>query len=396
MKKFMYVAAAAALLAGCGVSEAEKFGYKGSDLDGNDKMFFSTGPAVTNWVPARVLSVYEEYEMSPEETALVKAAGVIEPSASLKSVPDGYKKLYEEPWFVTWQKDSECFGVKGVNGFISHFNEDKKVWETSETYFSSYYDDEASALAALADMRRRIAEGFSPKRFHDFDKCWIAEYLRLRVMCLVGQKADGKWSCMLDINDKCNPGCGRWEPVPAQEERLADYNYRKAFKAWKENRAKVLAANHEAVEKARAEKGITLFGPEVVPFDAGDGRKVYQRVGSLPAEDVKDRDAFWQKKLAALEEASGVTFEGEVVREQAPSGHEVLGIAASSDLYDVRLDMAFPPPVVKEKPEDSAAAGASEGGQMEPPSQVIEWRELCIEKILPGFTVPARPQPPKH
>jgi len=396
MKKLVFAAGAAALLAGCGVNEAEKFGYRGADLDENDRMFFSTGPAVTNWVPARVLSVCEEYEISPEETALVKAAGVIEPSSTFESAPEGYAKLHEEPWFVTWQKDSESFGVKGVNGFISHFNEDKNVWETSETYFSSYYDDEASALAALADMKKRIADGFGPKKFYDFDKCWVAEYLRLRVMCLVGQKADGKWSCMLDINDKCKPGCGQWEPVPAQEERLADYKYRKAFKAWKEERAKVLAANHEAVEKARAEKGLELLGADVAPFDAGDGRKVYQRVGSLPVEEVKDRDAFWQEKLAALAKATGVTFDGEAAKEESPSGHEVLGIAASSDLYDVRLDMAFPPPAAEEKPEGEAAAEGTEGEQMEPPPQVVEWRELCIEKTLPGFTVPPRPQPPKR
>ncbi len=395
MKKLMIVAASAALLAGCGVSEAEKFGYRGADLDEGDMMFFSTGPTVTNWVPARVLSVCEEYEISPEEAALVKAAGVIEPSSSFETAPEGYAKLHDEPWFVTWQKDAENFGIKGVNGFISHYNEEKKIWETSETYFSSYYDDEAGALAALADLKKKIGEGFAPKKFHEFDRCWVAEYLRLRVMCLVGQKADGKWSCMLDINDKCRPGCGQWEPVPAQEERLADYKYRKDLAAWKAARAKAIAANHEAIEKLRAEKGIELFGAGVAPFDAGDGRKVYQRIGSIPVEEVKDREAFWQEKLAALAKSAGVTFEGEVAKEQVPSGHEVRGLAASSDIYDVRLDMAFPPPPA-DKSDGEAAAETPEGEQMEPPPQIIEWRELCIEKMLPSFAVPPRPQPPKR
>ncbi len=398
MKKLMIFAAAAALLAGCGVNEAEKFGYTGADLEGDDKMFFSTGPTVTNWVPARVLSVCEKYEITPEEAALVKAAGVIEPSSSFEKVPEGYKKIHEEPWFVTWQKDSENFGVKGVNGFISHFDEDKKIWETSETYFSSYYDNEASALAALAALKKTIAEGYSPKRFHDFDNCWIAEYRRMRVMCLVGQKADGKWSCMLDINDKCKIGCGQWEPVPMQEERLADYKYRKALTAWKAERARLIAANHEAVEKARVAKGLALFGDEVTPFDAGDGRKVYQRMGSAPLEEVKDRDAFWNEKLAALAKATGVTFEGEAAREQSPSGHEVRGLLATNELYDVRLDMAFPPPPA-EKPAEEKPAEASEqpdGEQQEEPPQIVEWREICIEKTLPGFVVPPRPQPPKR
>ena len=222
MKKTMIAAAMVALFAGCGENEAKKFGYKGVDLSDNGKMFFTAGLAVTNWVPTRVLSVSEEYPMSPDETAVIAASGVITPSDSFEKVPDGYAKASEEPWFVTWTKESENFGRKGVNGFISHWDEDKNVWETSETYFSSYYSDEASALAALAETRKAFAEKYSPKRFHDFDKCWIAEYLRLRVMCLVGQKPDGTWSCMLDINDKCRPGCGQWEPVELQAERLAD------------------------------------------------------------------------------------------------------------------------------------------------------------------------------
>ena len=231
MKRLMMAAVVAALAAGCVKNEAERFGYRGADVSDDDKMFFTTGLAVTNWVPARVLSVCEEYPMSPDETAVIAAAGVITPSDSFEKVPDGYAKASEEPWFVTWTKESENFGRKGVNGFISHWNEDKNVWETSETYFSSYYSDESAALVALAETRKIFAEKYSPKRFHDFDKCWIAEYLRLRVMCLVGQKSDGTWSCMLDINDKCRPGCGQWESVEMQAERLADYKYRKAMSA---------------------------------------------------------------------------------------------------------------------------------------------------------------------
>ena len=70
----------AALFAGCFKNEAERFGYKGTDLADDDKMFFTTGLGVTNWVPARVLSVCEEYPMSPDETALIAAAGVIAPA----------------------------------------------------------------------------------------------------------------------------------------------------------------------------------------------------------------------------------------------------------------------------------------------------------------------------
>ena len=71
MKQLIFIAAAAAILAGCRKSEAERFGYKGADLHDDDKMFFTTGPTVTNWLPARVLSVCEEYPMSAEEDALI-------------------------------------------------------------------------------------------------------------------------------------------------------------------------------------------------------------------------------------------------------------------------------------------------------------------------------------
>ena len=73
MKKLMMVTAVAALVAGCAKNEAERFGYKGADIADDDNMFFTTGPTVTNWVPARVLSVCEEYPMSPDEEAIIEA-----------------------------------------------------------------------------------------------------------------------------------------------------------------------------------------------------------------------------------------------------------------------------------------------------------------------------------
>ena len=399
MKKTMIAAAMVALLAGCGENEAKRFGYKGVDLSDDDNMFFTTGLAVTNWVPARVLSVCEEYPISPDEAALIAAAGVITPSESFEKVPEGYAKASEEPWFVMWTKESENFGRKGVNGFISHWNEDKNVWETSETYFSSYYPDEAGALAALAETRKIIGDKFSPKKFHDFDKCWVAEYLRLRVMCIVGQKPDGTWSCMLDINDKCRPGCGQWEPVEAQAERLADYKYRKALAAWRAEKAKILEGNHAAVEKLRAEKGLALLGAEAREFESQDGRKAYVRIGTCDAASVTNRLEFWKEKAEALAAATGVVFEGEPTSEEDPSGYVALGLVASSELYDVRLDIAFPRPAdakeEAEKPAEEKPEG--ENAEEEPaPKPSVEWRELCFEKMQPGFAIPPRPQPPKR
>ena len=388
----MAAAAVAALVAGCRDDEAKRFGYKGADLAEEEKMFFSTGPSVTNWVPARVLTVFEEYPISPEESALIKAAGVVEPGAPLEKIPEGYEKFADEPWFVTWtKKDSVNFGKKGVNGFVSHYDEDKKVWETSETYFSSYYDDEASALAALADIRKAVADGFSPKRFHDFDKCWVAEYLRIRVMCLVGQKPDGKWSCMLDIQDKNRSGCGQWEPVDAQEERLAAYKYRKALVAWKEAKAKAVADNHAAVEKARAERGLELFGGETGKFETSEGGTAYQRLGAKPAAEVAGREEFWKERVAALSKATGVAFGAEPTKQDDPSGFAVWYAVASSDIYDARLDVAFPP----EKKADEPGRKPEEGEEPAPEPQA-QWRELCFEKVLPGFEPPPRPEPPKR
>ena len=395
MKQLIFIVAAAAILSGCRKSEAERFGYKGADLHGDDKMFFTTGPSVTNWVPARVLSVCEEYPMSAEEDALIAAAGVVRPGEPMENIPEGYDKFADEPWFVTWKRDTESFGKKGVDGFISHYNEDRNVWETSETYFSTYYQDEAAALAALAELRKTVGGKFAPKKFYDFDKCWVAEYLRLRVMCVVGQKPDGTWSCMLDIQDKNRSGCGQWEPVEAQAERLADYKYRKDYAAWKTAKTKALADNHAAVEKARAEKGIELFGEGVAPFETDDGRFAYRRFGACAPDEVKDREEFWKAKLEALAKATGTVFEGEVEKQDAPSGYSIWAITASSDIYDVRLDMAFPP--AEEKKDGEAEGGKSaEDSAEEAPKPQVEWRELCFEKTLPGFAIPPRPQPPRR
>ena len=336
--------------------------------------------------------------MSPDETALIAAAGVIAPGEPLEKAPEGYEKSTEEPWFVMWTKKSSNFGREGVNGFISHWNEDKNVWETSETYFSSYYSDEAGALKALDETRKAIADKFSPKKFHDFDKCWVAEYVRLRVMCIVGQKPDGTWSCMLDINDKCRTGCGQWEPVEAQAERLADYKYRKAMVAWRAEKAEVVKKNHEAVEKIRAEKGLALLGEGSREFDADDGRKAYVLSGACDASSVTNKLEFWKAKADALAAATGVAFEGEPTTEDDPSGYTIMGASASNDIYDVRLDIAFPPPAQVGE-EDGKPAEKAEGENAEEeqaPKPMVEWRELCFEKMQPGLAIPPRPQPPQR
>ncbi|MBQ5530622.1 MAG: hypothetical protein IIT98_01270, partial [Kiritimatiellae bacterium] len=81
-------AAAAFALAGCGEREyvdpeALAFGYKGLDLKSTNTMYLAVSAAETNWVPERVLSVFEKYDWAPEEKALLTAAGAPVPCEAL-------------------------------------------------------------------------------------------------------------------------------------------------------------------------------------------------------------------------------------------------------------------------------------------------------------------------
>ncbi|MBP5285439.1 MAG: hypothetical protein ILO34_04945 [Kiritimatiellae bacterium] len=368
-KKALAFSAIAAILAGCaGKNEAELFGYKGADLEDGEMSYFTTAPTVTNWVPSRVLNVLEAYGLSKEENDLVALAGVVQPGEPLAEIPAGYGKSAEEPWFTTWTRETESFGKKGVAGFISHFDEERGQWETSETYFSSYWPSKDEALAALDSLKAEISSKCAPKRYYDFDSCWVAEYVRLRVMGVVGQKADGTWSCMLDIQDKNRPGCGQWEDPGAQSERLADYKYRKNLAAWKAAKDKAVLGNHEKVEAMRKERGIELFGDSARAFDADDGRKVYVRGGYFDMSNAVE-EAVWREKLEGLEKATGTEFSGEISKRDHDGKYSVWGAGWSSDIYEVRLDMAFP-------------ADGEKG----------EWRELCFEIVQDGFSIPPRPK----
>ena len=382
MNKIIAVMSFAAVIAGCSCdpepTEAERFGYKGRDLENQDeKMFFSTGPGVTNWVPSRVLMVSERYDFTSNELALVSAAGVITPAESFEKLPDGFTAMSREPWFTTWAKDTEAFGKKGSAGFISHYNDAKRLWETGEAYFSTYYGSESEAVKALAELEPEVSK-FGPMKFHRFDNCWVAEFLRLRVMGLCGQRADGTWTCMLSVNDKCNSGCGPWEPVEAQQERVDEIAFRAEVKAWREVVDRRSMENHAAVTNKAASAGLPLFGEEAVPQAAGDGRMLYV-VGGLISTSNTVGAAVWEAKIAELTRASGVTFgEREAVSNDV---YEIWTANGSNDLFTVRLDMAFPVPATND------VAGAERGGQ---------WRGLCFENIQPGFEPPPAPQRKKR
>jgi len=378
MKKLLIVSLFAAAFVGCSEkpTEAQLFGYKGQDLeDKDDKMFFSTGPGVTNWVPTRVLSVFEQYDFTADELAVIAAAGVIQPSKALKTIPEGYVEKSKEPWFTNWSRDNEAFGRKGVAGFISHWNEEQKEWETGETYFSSYYDSEAQAVAALGELEQNLVK-FNPKKFHRFEKCWIAEYVRLRVMGLAGQRPDGTWTCMLDIQDKCDTGCGQWEPVEAQQERVDEVEYHKLLTAWKAEVAQLAKRNHEAVQLKARELKLPLFGEGVEPRAAGDGRMVYVDGGMLASNVVAQ--SVWDEKAAALESATGAKLS--TVMKQDEEMYTVWSAVGTNELFTVRLDMALSKPSTNTL--ESAPAPETPG----------EWRQLCFENVMPGFVPPPAPQ----
>lgn len=395
-----------AVLAGCGgpgrePTEAELLGYKGEDLvDQTNLTFLVTAPAITNWIPERVVSVFEKYEFTEDELGVVEALGVLMPGESYPALPEGYATETDGPWFAYWTKPVESLGFKGVVGVLTHFDEDKKVYETGESYFSSYWESKEEALAALAKIRAVFAEKFRVKKFHEISDGWVAEYVRLGLMGVVGQKADGKWSCMIDVRDKCRTGCGAWESIEEQADRRARYDYAKAMKAWKTAVADVLEKNHDAVVSAMEARGLAGFaglGAETAAGDSADGRKVKVVTGTCDsATDALSLtnaiESAWNDCVATVEKAVGVKFE-DAVSKQGEEGVEAWWSAmGKNDLFEVRLDVAVPvaPPATEPQPADTEDGEQSSPEMPERPSG--QWRIIYVEVFQPGLEMPPRPE----
>lgn len=388
-------AAALSTMTGC-KTQAERFGYKGEDLaDPEARTFVVTAPAVTNWVPERVLTVIEKYDLSAEERRLVETVGVLMPGASYEAIPDSYKKDGEEPWFVWWAKPSESLGLKnGRAGVLSHFNEDKKVWETNESYFSTYWKTKEEAQAALAVLRAELERNHGVKMFHPLDNGWIAEYVRLCVMGVVGQKADGSWSCMLDFRDKCNVGCGPWEPVPDQQERLVQYRHAKAVREWKVKLAAALAQNRELVEKAAAEKGLAGL-PGATPFGTAENGQTILAIGGAGEPQKTDEamdeafKALWSARVEELEKGLGVTaVQAEPVKQEVPNQGFYWSQFFQGPLYQARLEAVKP----LVPAEAQKTGGEAEETASETPAVAPQWRILFTETLQPGIVLPQKPQ----
>ena len=375
----------ALVICGCckGPSEAELFGYKGEDLNDDEQHYFLTGSGETNYVPARVLNVYESYELTSNELAVIAAAGVIVPSKLLQEIPAGYKVEEKGPWFTIWTKEAENLGFKGVNGFISHFNDDKKVWETSETYFSSYWDSKEAAEKALATVKETL-KGYGVKKFHNFSDSWIAEYVRLRVMGVVGQKPDGKWSCMLDIQDKCAIGCGQWEGEKEQQDRLNHYVYAKEMKSWKVTVDKMIAGNHSKIAAKRAEKGLGELKGYSDWVLGDDNRYITFKSGEFATTNDVRAVALWEELGKDIAAATGIELGAKPEMQKVNDVYSVISLVKMNELYTVRADVAIPEVVTNaEMPPEQIEAMKNMPGQ---------WRIIIIENMLDGMKLPKKPE----
>jgi len=386
-------AAVVSLFAGCRKSEAELFGYKGADLKksmSSGESFFVVAPGVTNYLPRRVLSVWEKYDFEPCETALVAAAGIVQPSETLDKIPAGYAKLSVEPWYTTWSKDTEAFGVKGKVGFVSHFDEDAGKWETGESYFTTHWKTREEALAQLESFAQLVTLEYGAKKLYRFDDCWAAEYRRLRVLGAVGQNALGLWSCMISIQDKNLPGCGLAESLEIQQEMLDRHLYEKALKKYEKEVNEIFESNHAKVEAQRKARSLTALEGEAEWSRRGEATYSAEIGGALvPSGEFESiaafRDAHWNQIVAKVEKAFGVSCPtGAVEKAVFEGGLEERSFRVENELYDIRVSALFPP----EKTEENEK-------RFPPEAFNGEWRIYAVEKLLDNVKLPERPQEKK-
>jgi hypothetical protein len=404
------VLASALVFSGCRKTEAELLGYKGRDIKNDargETTFFTMSPTVTNTLPLRVLSVQEKYELSEGEKALIKDAGIVMPSAPLKAIPAGYAKKFDEPWFVTWAKPAKAFGVDGFCGFVSHYDEESKEWQTGEAYFTSHWPTKEKALELLASLEKSFIEKYAAKKIHKFVDCYAVEYLRLRVICVVGMLPNSKWACMISIQDKNNYGCGQVETVEIQKEMLARYKYDKSMKAWTKRVDEISRLNQEKIIAACAKKGIDRSFGDAKWTKSGEVLHMLCANGSSPisctgtdAECAAAFDAEWKKLIERASKSFGIDVNSACNEEKFSSGI-VRQIVATNELFDVRIEMYCPCEKLAAKPETAAApetnSADAKAAEKEVPTKsevACEWNIVATEKMQPGFAVPEKPKAP--
>lgn len=396
MKKLMMALAAGAMLAGC-QDEARRFGYTGRDLlqdsEDEDTLYFTDSVSFTNWVPSRVMSVVETYPFTEQEEKVYQAFGSIRAGETLKEIPAGYAKRDVEPWFVTWTKDRTVFGEKGTLGFMAHCDPDGTEWETGDVFFSTYHDTIEDALEAMKRRRAGFTRECKPLRFHDFPQSFVAEYRRLRVITLVGRRAqDGKAACMTSIADKNNPGLGEWLPIDEQQDMLDDFFYARDVNRWSATCQNILAENHKAVMKAQDQRNLSLLGLNGGDFTAR-GRSAYFAVKSESFEMERDdarRDTFFGEALETAAKDMGVCF-GEVSSNECGEACYMLSATGTNDLFNVCASAQV---VEANRPDGECR---SDG---ETTVSTNGWRVLVsfdvTERLQSGYVIPPRPKRISH
>lgn len=383
MKKVgIVIIAACALVAGCAKkSEAEKLGYRGNDIS-KMQSYFTIDCVVTNWVPIRLFEVVEDYALSTNEIAILNALEMTLPGSTLKELPKDYGEDEVGPWLTAWKKDAAHLGFKGSKGFFSHFNEDTGAYETGEAYFSSYWKTREDALAAQEKMKAIFAETFNPLKIHTFPDAWIAEYLRLRVMCAVGKRPDGVWSCMLSLADKANEGCGVWEPYALQQERKDEYLFNKAMQAWRATVAELRNKNRKECIAALKAKGYPgEEGLNWSPYD--DGSHTYCEVETFGMTNAVEQ--IWADLAKRLKIGYGLKLPEKPEVQDVGNGYSVWVATVTNDTpYEARVDIAVPP---KELVDQETTEGEDEIA-----APVAQWRLIIHEKLLPGNELPPRPE----
>ncbi len=369
-------------------AEAAQFGYKGKDIDNyTSTNYIVTSAAVTNYVPERVLMVFEEYQYSENELKLLSDAGVVVPSSELTTLPEGFVKDSVEPWFVYWTKPITALGKNGVTGVLSHYNENKKIWEMGESYFSTYWATEEEAKLALDSFRQKLAAEYGVSRFYDIATGWVAEYVRLCLTGVVGQKADGRWSCMLNFRDKCKIGCGAWESVEEQQVRLNRYIYANEMKAWRKNLNEILQRNHESIMTKMKEASYAVSSMQLPKLSINREMRyeysIYNEV-TLETNDLAVAASnLWSGLTAQLKSFCGAELVGDV--EKRFSGEEsVYQAKAQSQFHD--LNLAINTYLVR-----NSSTNENASSEATVTNAVGRWVLRLTEKLQDGVEIPPQP-----
>lgn len=327
------------LLTGCSDREGKRFGYTGADLGNKDKMFIAIG-TVTNYLPARVLMPIERsYVIGEREKAVIKHSALETPGTEIKEIPSGYVVREKEPWFTVYVKEGTSLGIKGTCGIVSHYNEEKKIHSLSETFFSVYVDSPEEAAAVSAKMRQAVERDCMPLKIYSFDGSWVAEYLRMVAVCVVGRRPDGRWTAMFTLRDKLIDPSLVWVSIDEQKEILADYVFSKEMEKWTLASREAHGKNHVAVLAKAAKRGLASVNGLRWMFDGMSNRYFSETVKNLevpPAatpEEINALVASGIKEAAAL---FGVEFPSEMEFNTVEGGGPMYGmVEATNDLYMV-------------------------------------------------------------